>query len=578
MTAAPPLTGGSDISPGRSAAARLDSVLGDPWDDGNPFGFAAVLRADERAERNAAAERALDAYGLNAEFVPAGQGGRFRGLEEFVDVMRTVWRRDPCLGLGYGFSSFIAGVNVWATGNTDQQARTARLLLRGGRAASVYHELAHGNDFSKAEFSARASDGAWLLNGRKEVITNIERADALVLFARTDDAPGSRSHSQFLVPKEAVTGGRLDHLPRFTSSGMRGVHLGGVELTDCRVPQGCLLGSEGHGIETALRSFQLTRVALPAQCVGIVDTGLRAALAAGLDRRLYGRRVVDIPHVRSVLARVFADLLTADAFCRVVSRQLSVSPDETPVTASAVKYLVSRLLIDAMDEVRGVLGARAFLREGPFGIFQKLARDLAPAGFGHASRAACQVTILPHLPRLARRAWFRDGPAPDTLFHTSPDVAPVDFAALMPGGTRSDHLSGTLVALAEELPGLPGRLARRFAAELAALREECLTLPPTDLTIDASPHAYALAGRYAAVLAAAACLGRWRQARDDGAPFTGEEAWVCTALDRLAARLPGGGLLTDDERAEAEHALFEQLLRRHEEKRLFDLTARPVPG
>ncbi|WP_395105041.1 acyl-CoA dehydrogenase family protein [Actinomadura sp. SCN-SB] len=583
MTGATPLAGRPENGPAFSSVTarldHLDELFGDPWDDANPVGFAALLQADERAEPSPDAEKVLDTYCLNAEFVPADHGGRFHDMETFADIMRTVWRRDPCLGLGYGFSSFIAGVNVWAAGSIDQQADVAELLLSNRRVASAYHELAHGNDFSRAEFSARRSGREWVLNGRKEVITNLYRADALVLFARTDEALGSRSHSQFLVPRDALTDDRIDFLPRFPSSGMRGVNLGGAVFSDCRLPEKALLGREGSGIETALRSFQLTRLALPAMGLGIVDTGLRTALACGLDRRLYGRRVAEIPPVRSTLAGVFADLLMADAFCRVVARQLRVAPDQTPVTASAVKYLVSRLLIDAMDELRGVIGARAYLRQGPYGIFQKLARDLAPAGFGHASRAACQVTILPHLPRLARRSWFSDGPAPEALFGPSSSVpARVDFTSLLPGGTRTDNLSGTLVTLAAELAGPPGRLARRFREELAGLRRECAEMPPADLTIDASPAAYDLAARYTAVLAAAACLGTWWHARNAGVAFLAEEAWLCAALDRLAARMPGGRVLTHEERAESEQALFEQSLRRHEERRLFDLTARAIPG
>ncbi|KOG86370.1 hypothetical protein ADK38_31440, partial [Streptomyces varsoviensis] len=74
---------------------------------GHPLGFTAVLEADERAEMFADGESALDAYGLNAEFVPVAHGGRLTRVDHLVEIMRTVYRRDPCLGLGYGFSSFI---------------------------------------------------------------------------------------------------------------------------------------------------------------------------------------------------------------------------------------------------------------------------------------------------------------------------------------------------------------------------------------------------------------------------------------------------------------------------------------
>ncbi|AUG78207.1 Acyl-CoA dehydrogenase [Kitasatospora sp. MMS16-BH015] len=561
-------------------ADLLDTLLGDPWDEANPVGYPEILASDERQEMFPAGERYLDTFGLNAEFVPVEHGGRFTQVDRLAEILRTVWRRDPCLGLGYGFSSFIASVNLWSAGTAEQQRAAAELLLSGRKIASVYHELAHGNDFSRAEFAgSRGPDGGWLLNGTKDVVTNFQRSAALVVFTRTDPARGSRSHSQFFVRKDGLPEGALEYLPRFPSSGMRGVQLGGGEFTDCPTPASSLLGAEGQGIETALRSFQLTRSILPSMCAGILDSGIRTALSCALDRRLYGDTVAALPYVRSVIARAFADLLAVDALSTVVLRALHLLPSETAVFASATKYLGSRMLIDAMDELRTVLGAQGFLREGRYAIFQKLHRDLAPAGFGHASRAACQVTILPQLPRLARRSWFTDASAPAALFRIGTALDPLDFTALAAGSPRSDGLSAALVEISEQCPPdtLVGRLAARFRAELAALREECGRLAPRDITIGASPQAYALAGRYTVVLAAAACLGVWWHGRDTARPPL-DETSLAAALDRLVGRLDGPSVLTTAEREAVEEEMFRSAVRRLDDRRLFDLTARRIPG
>jgi hypothetical protein len=177
-------------------ADALELHLGDPRDPANPLGFPHILAADERAEMFADGERALDAYGLGAEFAPARYGGRLTRLDELVEIMRSVYRRDPCLGLGHGVSSFIASVNIWTAGSEEQCRQVADLLLSGRKVAVAYHELAHGNDMVGTEFEAFPEPGGWfLLNGRKEVVTNIRRADAVVMFARTDRRAGSRSHS-----------------------------------------------------------------------------------------------------------------------------------------------------------------------------------------------------------------------------------------------------------------------------------------------------------------------------------------------------------------------------------------------
>ena len=393
----------------------IEQRLGNPWDDDNPLGYRAVLAADERATVPAAGERMLDEYGLGAELVPPELGGRLTRLDRLIGLLRSIARRDLALTLTSSAPMF-AAVNVWTAGNETHRRQAAQLLLDNRKLAAGYHELAHGNDFAAVEFAARRSRDGWLLNGRKEVISNIQRASAVVLFARTSDIPGSRSHSQVFLDKSTVDIGDSCYLPRFRSEGLRGVQLGGFELRDLQVPADSLLGEEGHGIETALRSFSFTRIALPGTAVGVVDTGLRVAMRFATDRRLYGRTAADLLLVRATLADVFVDLLICDCLAGVAARAVHLLPGQTSIYAAAAKAFIPAVLRDAMHRLSLVLGAHFYLREGRYAIFGKHLRDLPAHTFGHAGRAACQLTMLPQLLMLARRSWLTGEPADPQLF------------------------------------------------------------------------------------------------------------------------------------------------------------------
>ncbi|WP_371582080.1 acyl-CoA dehydrogenase [Streptomyces sp. NBC_01314] len=556
-------------------ADELEQLLGSLSDPANPTGTAAVLAADERAEMLVAGESLLHSYGLNAEFVPPGLGGRLERADHLAEVMRALYRRDPALGLGYGAGSLIAGVTLWTAGDARQTEHAARLLLDGRRIAIAFHELAHGNDMAGTEFAATAAPDGLRLSGRKEVVTNIGRADAMVVLARTDPRPGPRSHSLVLVDRASTDPARLTDLPRFRTVGMRGVQLGGLRFDELPVPASAVLGPVGSGLETALKALQITRTVLPAMATGILDTGLRVTVDHLTRRRLYGGPATALPHVRSVLAGVFADLLRAEALGAVGARALHLVPGAASVYASAVKFEVSRLLLEAMDRLAELLGAHFYLREGPTALFQKLLRDLAPVGFGHIARAACQTSLLPQLPLLARRTWARPGTeAPADVFALAESLPPLRYDRLALHAAGRDPVMGSLHALvdaswAPEHDDVRAVL-RDDHAELAELAAVCGRLSPVELGIDARPEHYDLVTRYVRLLSRTACVRVWRHARPES--FLADPAWLRAALCRSAPGRHRPGPLP----AQVEDTLFAELLDRRDTGRSFGLTGRPL--
>ncbi|MGW0560032.1 acyl-CoA dehydrogenase family protein [Streptomyces sp. NPDC003016] len=565
----------------RARIAELEERLGDPTDESNEVSYTRLLEADEAAEISGPGERILDELVLNADFVPRAHGGRLERIDTLVRVMRQVFRRDVSLGLGYGVTSFMAGVNVWTAGTEAQRERLARLMLGGGKVSVAYHELAHGNDFVRNEFEAGpAPDGGYLLNGAKQVINNADRADAWVLFSRTSPAPGSRSHSVFLAERAGLDADSYRVLPRYGAVGVRGCHLTGLDFTDTRVPASALVGETGKGVELALKAFQITRSAVPGMALGAADTSLRTVVRFALGRQLYRKSVMEIPHARATLSGAFLDLLICDSLSLAATRAVHLLPEETSVYAAAAKYLVPKVLNDAMHELSIVLGARFYVREGEFGIFQKHLRDLPVLSLGHAGSAACQATIIPQLSRLARRAWFSGDPAPDALFQPRGDLPDVPFDRLTLASGR-DGLSASLVAAVDELPsGSPQEravhgFALKMMDELRQLQEASLTLAPENRTALASPATFALADRYAVLLAAASVIGVWRQAAGGDDPFLADPAWLAAALHRLARRL---GQQPPALPESVDARVHEEVLRRFHRRSSYDLYDTPLAG
>ncbi|GIF02273.1 acyl-CoA dehydrogenase [Paractinoplanes rishiriensis] len=555
-----------------SALSSVVPDLGDPWDAGNPLNYAAVLAADEAGEPFAAGEERLRAAGLHRHFVPASLGGEFRGADEFARTMRAVFRRDAGLGVGYGATSFIAAVPVWTAGSPEQRRAMAEVLLAGGRCAAAFTELDHGADFARADVAARPAGDGWRVSGAKHLINNVARADLVTLFARTDERPGSRSHSNLLVDMRGRPAADYRLLSRYRTSGMRGCLLGGIEFTDAAVPAGAVIGRPGEALETVFQAFQITRCVLPGMVIGILDSQLRLAMRYARGRRLYGQAVADLPHTRTVLAGAFVDLLIADCLATVGARTLHLLPGEGSVLSAAVKHLVPKLLQEAGYELSTLLGASYYLREGEHAAFGKHARDLPVAVLAHASSAVCLSTIIPQLPRLARRGW------------TAADAAPPPAALFRPGDLLGElepdrlavHNRGqdSLTALLRTAPDWAGdgdvrRHLEPFVTELAALGEKAGLLGPRDQTVAAGRDSFTLAHRYSVVLAAAACAGIWREhAADD---FLGDPAWLVSALQRLRVRLDRAARPIWTATAAVPSAVYDELSHRYDQDRCFDL-------
>lgn len=564
--------------------AELERRLGDPGDPGNPLRLDALLAADERGVLLAEAEEALAAFRLNAEFVPTELGGRLDRIDTLGRVLRGVFRRDASLGLGYGATTFLAAIAIWAAGTPEQQRLVADLLLGGGRLAIAYHELAHGNDFVRNEFRATPTAGGFVMSGAKHVINNVERAEALVLFSRTEDTVGSRSHSVLLVDKSVVPADRYRYLPRYETVGVRGCRNAGVEFTDCPLPADALVGKLGDGVELALRSFQITRSVLPSMILGGGDTALRTAVSFALDRKLYHRSVLEIPHARATIVGAFTDLLISDCLALAATRAVHLVPEATSVYAAAVKYLLPKLLTETAYDLSIVLGANFYVRDGAYGAFQKHVRDLPMISLGHAGTAACQATIIPQLPRLARTSWFSGKPAPEGLFRVRDGLPPLDPERLVLVA-GSDALVGSLEGAAEAIAGVGSRagqyaealtaLATALEDELRSLQAECSDMSPKDRTVLASPKAYAIADRYTLLLAGAACLGVWRHQEPEDDAFLASPAWLAAALTRLLKRLGHPLPTLPDGWADQ---LLDEVLNRYHEARSYDLYDTPIAG
>ena len=204
-----------------------------------------------------------------------------------------------------GSTSLMMGINGLSTTpivNWASHELKTRYLTRiaTGESQGSYclSEVDAGSDVAAMTTKAVRDGDSYVLNGRKQWITNAGVSDVYVVFAKTDPAAGARGLSCFVVTRDmGLKIGKLEH-----KLGMHGSPTGEVILDDVRVPADHLIGQEGQGFLIAMHTLDRTRPLIAAQAVGIAQGAIDASAAYLKERRTFGRPLADNQGLQFMLA------------------------------------------------------------------------------------------------------------------------------------------------------------------------------------------------------------------------------------------------------------------------------------
>jgi acyl-CoA dehydrogenase len=167
-----------------------------------------------------------------------------------------------------------------------------------------------GSDAASIRTRAERRNGDWVLTGTKHFITNARLARVFTVFAVTDRARGPKGISAFIVDRDAPGFG----IGRFQETmGLRGSHVAELVMEDCRIPAENLLGEEGKGYTTALKTLAQGRVGIAARCVGAAERVTELAVEFARERRQFGKPIAEFQLIQAHLAEMAAETAAARA-------------------------------------------------------------------------------------------------------------------------------------------------------------------------------------------------------------------------------------------------------------------------
>lgn len=257
-----------------------------------------------------------------------------------------------------------------ASWGSEEQKRQWLPRLTAGEAVGCFGltEPGTGSDAGNLTTKAVRDGGDYVINGSKMFITNGTWADVVLLFARTDDTPGHRGISAFLVPADSPG---LTRRTVHGKLGLRGQATAEIVLEDVRVPAATLLGPEGKGFSIAMSALAKGRMSVAAGCVGIAQAALDAAVRYAGEREQFGKSIASYQLVQELISDISVDVDAARMLTWRVADLVDRGQDFA-TAASTAKLFASEAAVRAANNALQVFGGYGYIDEYPVG---KLVRD-----------------------------------------------------------------------------------------------------------------------------------------------------------------------------------------------------------
>ena len=209
-------------------------------------------------------------------------------------------------------ANYLVSVPLMLFGTAEQKKRFLTPIAKGEKlAAHAMTEPGTGSDVAGITTTAKKEGGNYVINGKKMFITNGDKADIYLVFARTSPPEEGRRHrgvTGFIVEKGTpglIVGQRINTI------GLRGDQPVELVFENLGVPEENIVGEIGRGVNVALSTYDHGRVGVAAQGTGLAQAALEAALSYSTQRQTFGEYLLTYQQVQFKIAEMAAAVQTA---------------------------------------------------------------------------------------------------------------------------------------------------------------------------------------------------------------------------------------------------------------------------
>ncbi|MDQ0581440.1 acyl-CoA dehydrogenase family protein [Streptomyces rishiriensis] len=347
---------------------------------------------DEEARFPQEALDALVASDLHAVHVPESYGGAGADALATVIVIEEVAR--ACVS-----SSLIPAVNklgslpVILSGSEDLKKKYLTPLAKGEAMFSyALSEPDAGSDAAGMKTKAVRDGDHWILNGVKRWITNAGVSEYYTVMAVTDPTKRSKGISAFVVEKsdEGVSFGAPEK-----KLGIKGSPTREVYFDNVRIPADRMIGEEGTGFLTAMKTLDHTRITIAAQALGVAQGAFDYAKGYVQERKQFGKAIADFQGIQFMLADMAMKIEAARQLTYAAAAKSERLDADLTFQGAAAKCFASDVAMEVTTDAVQLLGGYGYTRDYPV---ERMMRDAKITQIYEGTNQVQRIVMARNLP------------------------------------------------------------------------------------------------------------------------------------------------------------------------------------
>ncbi|MFF7643787.1 acyl-CoA dehydrogenase family protein [Streptomyces canus] len=347
---------------------------------------------DEEARFPREALDALVANDLHAVHVPEEYGGAGADALATVIVIEEVAR--VCVS-----SSLIPAVNklgslpVILSGSDELKKKYMTPLAKGDAMFSyALSEPDAGSDAAGMKTKAVRDGDHWILNGVKRWITNAGESEYYTVMAVTDPSKRSKGISAFVVEKsdEGVSFGAPEK-----KLGIKGSPTREVYFDNVRIPADRMIGEEGTGFATAMKTLDHTRITIAAQALGVAQGAFDYAKGYVQERKQFGKAIADFQGIQFMLADMAMKIEAARALTYQAAAASERLDKNLTFQGAAAKCFASDVAMEVTTDAVQLLGGYGYTRDYPV---ERMMRDAKITQIYEGTNQVQRIVMARNLP------------------------------------------------------------------------------------------------------------------------------------------------------------------------------------